>query len=152
MSPGKLRRCNGEVCESELLSRDEFKRLVLLRSSGRCVFCLRKAVDAHHVLERKLFDDHGYYLGNGAAVCEKHHWSCETTTLSVEAVRQAAGIRRPVLPAGFRPEGSYDKWGNRVWPSGARSWGPLEHDTGARKALATAGLLALMMPSDYDET
>jgi len=134
-----------------LLSREAFKSLVFKRSAHKCVFCGQPAVDAHHILERKLFADGGYFLANGAAVCEAHHWACETTQLCVQAVRRAAGITDTVLPPGFDPNGVFDKWGNRIWPSGLRSWGPLEQDTGARKALAAAGYLGLMMPRDYRE-
>jgi hypothetical protein len=135
----------------KLLTREEFSKQVLARSRGKCVFCTKPAVDPHHILERKLFEDGGYYLDNGAAVCEEHHWQCERTQLSVEDVRAAAGIRDVVLPAGFERGTKYDKWGNRIWPSGLRTWGPLEGDTGARKALAQGGVLGLLMPGDYAE-
>ena len=135
----------------KLLTREEFSRQVLGRSRGKCVFCSKPAVDAHHILERKLFKDGGYYLANGAAVCEEHHWQCELTQLSVEQVRAAAGIEELVVPEGFDPRTPYDKWGNRLWPSGLRSWGPLEGDTGARKALAQGGVMGLMMPATYEE-
>lgn len=138
--------------EGWLLSREDFKQAVFARSNGRCVFCTAQAVDAHHILERKLFPDGGYYLGNGAAVCEEHHWQCETTKLTVQQVRQAAGIRVPVLPPGLEPNCEYDKWGNRVWASGLRSWGSLERDVGARKALAAGGILGQLMPAGYGET
>ena len=134
-----------------LLTREEFKTQVLARSGHRCVFCAFAAVDAHHILERKLFEDGGYYLNNGAAVCEQDHWKCETTEHSVEVVRHAAKIMNPVIPASMQSCPILDKWGNRVWPSGMRTWGPLEHDTGARKALAQGGFLGLMMPAGYTE-
>lgn len=135
-----------------LLEREEFKRLVFARSGGRCVFCARPAMDAHHILERKLFADGGYYLDNGAAVCEDHHWDCETTRLSLEVVRAAAGITRAILPDGWPREGvRWDKWGNRIWPSGYRSAGPLIDDTGARRALVAGAKLHLLMPADYTE-
>jgi hypothetical protein len=137
--------------EDVLLTRDAFHEAVLARSRGRCVFCPQPAVDAHHILERKLFKDGGYYLGNGAAVCAAHHWQAETTELTVEAVRAAAGVKFPVLPAGLSTSGIYDKWGNQVWPSGLRTWGPLGHDTGARKALAAGAALGLLMPEGYCE-
>jgi hypothetical protein len=137
--------------EGVLLSRAAFREGVFARAGGRCVLCSASAVDAHHVLERKLYADGGFYLGNGAAVCERHHWECETTVLSVEQVRQAAGILRPVLPRGFHLGGRYDKWGNRCWPSGLRSWGPLQNDDGARRALAKGGFLSLLMPAGYAE-
>ncbi|MBC3911096.1 hypothetical protein [Undibacterium umbellatum] len=134
-----------------LLSREEFSIQVLRRSKGVCVFCSAQAQDPHHVLERKLFEDGGYYLDNGAGVCNAHHWKCETTEISVEQVRVAAGIVLPVLPPGFSGDIRFDKWGNRVWPSGYRSWGPLQQDAGARRALEKGGFLKLMLPPEYSE-
>lgn len=151
MKNGKRHQADGAA--DPLLPREEFKRRVFAKSGGKCVFCEQVAVDAHHILERKLFTDGGYYASNGVAVCEAHHWQCETTALSVEAVRKAAGIcpGEAALPPGFEAGATYDKWGNRIWPTGLRSWGPLEHDTGARRALAQGGCLALMMPAAYCE-
>jgi len=128
-----------------LLSRDEFKRLVLGRKKGLCTFCSRQAVDAHHILERKLFEDGGYYLSNGAAVCEEHHWDCELTLITVEEVRAAAGIINPVLPPSFNSAKKYDKWGNVLREDGMREPGPLFKDTGTRKALAAGGRLGLFL-------
>lgn len=34
-----------------------------------CVFCKKPATEVHHILDRKLFDDGGYYENNGASVC-----------------------------------------------------------------------------------
>ena len=130
----------------KLLSREEFERQVFARSQGRCVFCGQPAVDPHHILERKLYPDGGYCASNGAAVCAAHHWDCETTVISVEDVRVAAGITAPALPPGLQPGQHYDKWGNRMRPDGMREPGPLFHDTGARKALALGGKLGLIIP------
>lgn len=133
--------------DTALLSRDDFKRYVFLRAGGRCIFCPALAVDAHHVLERKLFVDGGYYLGNGAAVCDAHHWLCETTELSVEAVRAAAGIQSPVLPAGFDASKTYDKWGNELREDGCRVAGPLVEDDGMLKALTRGRARHLLIPA-----
>lgn len=129
-----------------LLSREAFKDLVFARSKGRCTFCQQAAVAAHHILDRKLFADGGYYLDNGAAVCEAHHWDCETTTLSVEAVRRQAGIVTKVLPPSFQADTIYDKWGNRLRTDGLLEEGPLARDTGMRKALAAGGKLGHLVP------
>lgn len=134
-----------------LLSREQFKQQVFERSQQLCVVCNAPAVDAHHILERKLFSDGGYYLNNGAAVCAACHLLCEYTTIGAEELRKAAHIAITVCPAGWNPLHSYDKWGNRVWPSGLRSVGPLENDTGMRRALAAGGYLGILMPSDYTE-
>lgn len=55
--------------DTRLLSRTDFDALVKHRSHGRCVLCDAPAVDAHNVLDHKLYQDGGYYLCNGAAVC-----------------------------------------------------------------------------------
>ena len=137
--------------ESQLLSRDDFKRFVFMRAAGKCAFCDLPAVDAHHVLERKLFPETGgYYLGNGAAVCETHHWQCETTELSVEAVREAAGIQTPVLPGSFSQQAVYDKWGNEVGADGLRLAGPLAGDVGMLRAL-TAGRVIHQLITGFSE-
>lgn len=134
-----------------LLTREQFKQCVFERSKGRCVACGQMAVDAHHIMERKLFEDGGYYLDNGAAVCNTCHLLCEYTTMSVEQVRQYAGIETIILPPLLDPVGIYDKWGNRIWGSGMRTAGPLAQDTGTRRALAAGGFLGLLMPEGYLE-
>ena len=55
-----------------LLSRDEFREGVFERDGHKCVVCKEQGKDAHHILERRLFNDGGYYLDNGATLCEKH--------------------------------------------------------------------------------
>ena len=62
-----------------LLSREEFKKQVFAKTNGKCCVldCLCDAVDAHHIMDRKLWKDGGYYLSNGAALCEKHHLDAE---------------------------------------------------------------------------
>jgi hypothetical protein len=132
-----------------LLSRSDFTNTVLARAGGRCVLCGGTACAAHHILDRKLFPDGGYYLNNGAAVCSDCHWRCETTTVSVEDVRRAAGISMILLPPGFDPSRTYDKWGNEILADGMRLPGPLYADDGARRALARGGVLGLFLPADF---
>ena len=64
----------------QLLTREEFKKQTFMRTSSRCCVpnCSCDAVDAHHIMDRKLFSDGGYYLSNGAALCAKHHMDAET--------------------------------------------------------------------------
>lgn len=125
----------------KLLSRDTFKRETFRRDNHQCVVCSAPAVDAHHILDRKLFSDGGYYLANGSSLCSACHLEAEKTTLSVARIRDLCGIKVPVLPEGFSPESCYDKWGNEVLPDGSRRPGPLFEDDGARKILREAGLL-----------
>src|SRR5271163_4187653 len=52
----------------KLLTREEFKQKVFQRDNNLCIVCQAPAVDAHHLIERKLFADSGYYLDNGVSV------------------------------------------------------------------------------------
>lgn len=120
------------------LTREEFRDSVFQRDRGTCVLpgCCKQAVDAHHILERKLWDDGGYYVDNGVSICEEHHQAAEATLISCTDLRRAAGISRVVLPDHMCSAVSYDKWGNEVLPNGMRLRGELFDDEGARRALA----------------
>lgn len=126
-----------------LLSRDAFRAAVFTRDEGRCVICGEEGRDAHHILERRLFEDGGYYLDNGALVCGPCHLRAEGTLISPEELRVAAGITRSVLPGHFLPEDRTDKWGNPIHPSGRRSRGELFYEDSVQKVLGQAGVLDL---------
>lgn len=121
---------------AKLLTRDEFRTQVFERDHYRCVFCKADAVDAHHIMERRLWDDYGYYLDNGASVCTPCHILCEKTYHSTTDVRKAAGITRILLPNHFYDDQEYDKWGNPVMPNGQRLRGELFYDGSVQKILA----------------
>ena len=122
-----------------LLSRGEFRDGVFARDGYRCVFCHAPAVDAHHIIERKLWVEKdelgGYFMENGASVCEDHHRACERTDISVEDVRQACGIQVAILPRQLEPGRRYDKWGNEVLPDGRLVPGPLFWDGGLERSM-----------------
>lgn len=125
---------------NKLLTRDEFRRAVFARDKNRCVSCGATGVplDAHHIMERRLFTDGGYYLNNGATLCDPTcHMKAETTELSVEDVRQMAGVTAVVLPEHLYGDTSYDKWGNPILPNGMRLKGELMADESVRKVLST---------------
>lgn len=63
----------------QLLTREDFKKEVFRKTNNKCCVpgCTCDAVDAHHIMDRKLWNDGGYYLSNGAALCEKHHLAAE---------------------------------------------------------------------------
>jgi hypothetical protein len=100
------------------------------------VFCTLPAVDAHHILERRLWPDGGYYIDNGASVCQEHHLACERTDITVEDVRQACGIEKPTLPPHLYNDTRYDKWGNVILDDGRRLAGELFNDESVQKILA----------------
>jgi hypothetical protein len=132
--------------QPKLLSRDKFREGVFARDRHTCIFCDQPAVDAHHIIERRLWPDGGYYLENGASVCGPHHLDCERTTFSVEDVRHAAGITKIWVPPHFYDDHIYDKWGNPVLENGKRGKGELFHDESVQKVLAAGGVLGLFTP------
>lgn len=128
-----------------LLTRDEFRNQVFERDRHRCVVCgngLHNShkIDAHHIIERRLWTDGGYYADNGATLCDDGkdgcHYKAETTYLSVEDVRRAAGIEKIALPEDMYHDHVYDKWGNVILTDGRRTKGPLYNDESVKKVLA----------------
>jgi hypothetical protein len=132
--------------KTALLTRDQFREAVFARDNHTCVFCTKPAVDAHHIIERRLWEDGGYYLNNGASVCEDHHIQCEMTLISVEAVRAACGITKVMLPGHMYDDQEYDKWGNIVLDPTRRVKGELFQDESVQKILAKAGVLDQFIP------
>lgn len=127
-----------------ILTRPQFREGVLERDNHTCVFCDSPAVDAHHILERRLFSGAqagGYFLSNGASVCATHHLQCEMTTISVEDVREACGITKWTIPDHLYDDHVYDKWGNVILPNGQRMMGELFLDESVQKILHKGGVL-----------
>jgi hypothetical protein len=129
-----------------LLSRQAFREGVLKRDNYTCVFCNNTDVVAHHILERRLWSDGGYYLENGATVCSEHHMICEQTVISVDKVRAACGITKIHVPDHFYNDHIYDKWGNPVLEDGRRGKGELFFDESVQKVLKQGGVLPLFTP------
>ena len=137
-----------------LLTRDDFRAQVFARDGGKCVFCGRLAeqtsegkLDSHHIIDRRLFtanhEKGGYFVANGATVCEDHHRECEMTVLSCQDVRDAAGIKEIVIPSYFYDDQPVDKWGNPIIQNGMRLKGPLFYDESVQKILALGNVLRL---------
>jgi hypothetical protein len=126
---------------NQLLTRDQFREGVFIRDGHKCVVCGNLADDAHHIIERRLFPDGGYYLDNGASLCAQHHIEAEQTTLSCDLLRIAAGIGKVVLPPHLYGDISYDKWGNPIMENGLRLKGELFEDESVQKILAQGGVL-----------
>jgi len=137
--------------KTELLDRDSFRERVFMRDGYRCVMCgsTEPPLDAHHILERRLWDDGGYYLQNGATLCDDRqgrvgcHRKAEQTVISCEEIRAAAGIREVILPDHLYRDALYDKWANIVNSDGTRTKGELFGDESVRKVLASAGMLSI---------
>lgn len=118
------------------LTREQFRKAVFDRDEHLCVMCSRSGKDAHHIIERRLWPDGGYYVENGVTLCEECHLAAEGTSISCEMIRQFAGIDKVVLPPHFYPDERYDKWGNVFLPTGKRMRGELFHDESVQKVLA----------------
>lgn len=118
-----------------LLSRDDFRERVFARDKHTCVVCGNPATEAHHIVERRLWEDHGYYLDNGASVCNPCHWKCESTEISAALLRERCGIKIAHLPPHLA-EGEYDKWGNPILPNGQRLIGELFYDDSVQRIMA----------------
>lgn len=139
--------------QTALLSRDNFRNGVFERDRFRCVVCGLPAVDAHHIIERRLFkaehEKGGYFLDNGASLCEKHHREAEQTTISCQSIREWCGITSVRLPEHFRPDFEYDKWGNPITPEG-RLKGELYYEMSVRTILQNVLFLPyVVQPQTY---
>lgn len=97
--------------KAELLTRDNFREGVFKRDGHLCVICGEKAQDAHHIMERGLWPDEGYYIDNGASLCGVCHFDAEDDALLPSEIREAALITRVLLPPHLDPNVEYTKWG-----------------------------------------
>lgn len=98
-----------------LLSREEFNTIVLKRDGYKCVLCSHQTdLAVHHILDRALFTDGGYYEDNGVTLCPKHHLEAENGIFSCEELRDAAKIETIFLPPKYDPTKKWDKWGEEI--------------------------------------
>ncbi len=119
----------------KLLSREEFSKQVIGRDEC-CVICNSQSnLVAHHIVERKLFKDGGYYLDNGATLCDFCHFSAEDTTYPCEHIRKWCGIENIILPPDFEKDQVYTKWGDIVLSNESRIKGPLFYDENVQRIL-----------------
>jgi len=132
----------------KLLTRDNFRNNALKRDDYKCVNCgCVENLSVHHLLERRLFDDGGYYLSNAATLCEPCHIKAEETTLSCEELRTKIGIINVILPENLYDDLVYDKWGNIILNNGRRIKGELFFDESVQKILKQGDVLKLF--DDY---
>lgn len=107
------------------LERPDFRRRCVERDGGECVvpYCSTEVSadpeepgDQHHIIERALWDDGGWYPGNGATVCDYHHHRAERGIIPPQAFWRWLGVE-PLTPAGLAHD--IDKWGE---PREAPPW------------------------------
>ena len=100
-----------------LLNREQFRDAVFKRDRYCCVipFCGKKmasptdkAFDAHHIMERRLWDAYeeegGYFLDNGVTVCDDpHHKLAEKNVIPPQAFYRWLGLKYPwSVPASMK--------------------------------------------------
>ncbi|TRZ48823.1 MAG: hypothetical protein D4S01_09695, partial [Dehalococcoidia bacterium] len=131
-----------------LLTREQFREQVFARDSNKCVICGSPAVDPHHILDRSLWSDGGYYLENGASLCEECHLKAEKTLLSCKDLWCATlGNKESYpIPEHFFADQTYDHWGNIIVPGGRYIRGELFYKENVQKILKEAGVLDLFIP------
>jgi hypothetical protein len=127
------------MATATLQSRDEFRQLALERDHGFCVLCHKPAVDVHHIIDRKLWEDGGYYNGNAASLCSDCHLQAEQTVISCESLWSAIGDK--ILPPNLDSHEQIDHWGNPILPNNLRMRGELFDEECVQKALAAGGML-----------
>lgn len=119
-----------------LLTRDDFRERTFSRDNHKCVICGSPGQDAHHILERRLWGDGGYYLDNGATLCGGCHLKAESTEIDAQRIRDAAGIEKVILPNHLYKDNVYDKWGNVILPNGQRLRGDMFYDENVQKTIS----------------
>lgn len=100
-----------------LLDRKTFRETVLERDGGKCVVCKNSATSVHHIIDRKLFEDGGYYMNNGASLCDECHLKAENTLISCRELREKCKIEDIIYPDCLIKHEciiDYDKWGNPI--------------------------------------
>ena len=101
----------------KLLSRNDFRNMVFKRDRNNCIIpnCNKSAVDAHHIIERRLWQDTsefgGYFLCNGASLCEEHHIAAEKNFYPPQYLWNILKIDNPIRPKSFKHNVDYTKWG-----------------------------------------
>jgi len=132
----------------QLLTRTEFRERCLERDGGICVNCKKEpATEVHHIIERRLFNQPeefgGYFIDNGASVCNACHRLAEQTLVSCEDLREKIGIKDIVLPSHLYDDNVYTKWGDIINGNGTRSKGELFYDESVQRILKEGKVLHL---------
>ncbi|MCK9447141.1 hypothetical protein M0Q50_09845 [bacterium] len=121
-----------------LLNRNDFRESVFKRDNHKCVVCDQPAVDAHHIIDRSLFDDGGYFIDNGVSLCEKHHIEAEQTIISCSELRDLAKIKNIIYPDYLSLNEfvkDYDKWANPILKDGRRLKGYIFNQPNVQKMI-----------------
>lgn len=94
-------------------NRKQFRESVFSRDNHECLvpWCNKDADDAHHIIERELWNNGGYVPDNGASVCNEHHQYAEDNHIPPQSFYMWAGIENPPLPDSIDSV-DVNKWGD----------------------------------------
>lgn len=104
------------------MTRNDFRQACVQRDDGECLIptCDKPVTtdpegpgEVHHIIERKLWDDGGYFPDNGACVCNEHHRLAEDNVIPPQAFWQWADLPK-TLPVSVDSEEhgwNVNKWG-----------------------------------------
>lgn len=126
---------------SILLSPTQFQEVILVRDKHCCVICQKPGARVAHLMDKALWSDGGYYQENGATVCLEHDLAFKRTQISVEEVRQAAGISTILLPEHLSVDCQYDRYGNQLVANDQRLRGDIFDRPDVQKHLGEGGFL-----------
>jgi len=102
------------------MSRNRFRERCVSRDGGECIVptCEQEVTpspdgpgEVHHIMERKLWEDGGYFPANGASVCNPHHRMAEDNIIPPQAFWRWADVENPVVPVENAGYIDVDKWG-----------------------------------------
>lgn len=143
------------------MDRDRWREAVFARDGHACVRCGRRAgdvkLDAHHLMERRLFGapgeplPGGYAQANGVTLCDASaadggpscHMLAEGCVVLPDELRAMAGIDQVVLPVQLLADEQWDKWGSPVLADGTRGTGELFWEEPVQKVLRQMGTIDL---------
>jgi 5-methylcytosine-specific restriction endonuclease McrA len=77
------------MSEAKKAIRERFRSQVMERDAYQCVVCgSREDLEVHHIVNRNLMANGGYYLTNGVTLCPQHHFEAEAGALTETQLKE----------------------------------------------------------------
>lgn len=104
------------------MTREAFRQTCVERDGSECLipWCDESVTDdpdgpgeVHHIIERRLWDDGGYFADNGACVCNDHHRRAENNEIPPQAFWRWNSVDHPTLPETVSSQ-DVNKWGEQL--------------------------------------
>lgn len=122
--------------------------------TSTCLFCDQKSTHPTLILDERLFASSAaaHHSKNQVFLCPTHQTLALQGKLSVEELREKAGIQEPWLPSGWSPDLTTDRYGNAYVPMGGWSKGPLMDEPDVQQCLEEGGVLEFVPYVKYPST